>query len=77
MKHVEGVGLPMLRKTGVQGFGMVWDGYGWSRKDQNEPWKGVWVCRGSQEWGGKGLEAVQCAPQLLVVEVCWEEEFTT
>jgi len=34
-----------------------------------------------QEWGGKDLdmEAVQCAPQqqLLVVEVRWEEEFTT
>jgi len=27
---------------------------------------------------GWGLEAVQCAPQqqLLVVELCWEEEFT-
>ena len=32
-----------------------------------------------QEWGEKGLAAVQCAPQqqLLVVEVRWEEEFTT
>jgi|Cyp1metagenome_2_1107374.scaffolds.fasta_scaffold39703_8 hypothetical protein len=29
--------------------------------------------------GGKGLEVVQCAPQhqLLVVEMCCEEEFTT
>ena len=32
-----------------------------------------------QEWGEKGLAAVQCAPQqqLLVVEVRWEEEFAT
>jgi len=30
------------------------------------------VLHGFQEWGGKGLEAIQC-----VVEVCWEEEFAT
>ena len=46
-------------------------GLGWFRKDQNE-FNQVCVLHGFQEWGGKGFEAIQCAPQqqLLVVEVC-------
>ena len=70
----EGFGLPLLPKNGGG------KGLGWfiTRKCQNERWKAVSVFLGSQKWGGKGTEVVQCAPQqLLVAEVCWEEEFTT
>ena len=39
------------------------------RMNHEKPWKGAWVLHDSQEWGGKGFEAVQCAPQLPLVEV--------
>ena len=57
------------------------NGLRWFRKGRDEPSKGFkrgLGFQGSSEWGGKALEVVQCtAQQLLVAEVCWEEEFST
>ena len=71
----EGSKWSMGRGLGSQELGI---GLGWFRKGQNKAWKGVWVFQGSQECGRTGFQAVQRAPQqLLVAEVCWEEEFST
>ena len=68
MQHGEVVGLLMLAKNGVE---RIWAGLGKVKANHD---KGFWVLHDSKEWGGKGLEAVQCAPeQLLVVEACWDK----